>query len=360
MNAEKKFETTVRTDLKWGLIVCTYNRKHFLMKCLKHTLSQSRPPSEVVIVDASDYWQDTLNEVMKTYKDFWKEIRLVYEPAKVRSSAHQRNQALDLSQSDVIFSLDDDIYMHPNSADTIMDAYERDVDEEIALIGGHFVDSNPDEKELVPAESSEAEHTSLVGRIRTNLEQQLSLDAHFVPYDKPVNRMDPPPKSTHGLEVFPSGLVSGGRTTFRRRYGIQVHWSPLLRYYATHEDSDFSYRMSHHGRILVAPKAAFFHADGNERRLNRFKVNTIRVRNLMALHRVSSTNRLRSSCRLLASFCFFIGLYLLIDPARKRFSFPIVRAYALGAALIPVFMFFPFRDFSAWYLDQQERMHSAR
>jgi|GEM_PF-6109805 len=347
------------SNLSWGLTICTYNRAEYLMQCLRYALKQTRLPSEIVIVDGSDYWEETFKIVADTYKDHWEKIRLIYEPAKVRSLTLQRNQAVELSQADIIFSLDDDIYMHPKSAGIIMDIYERDVDEEIAMIGGHFVDSHPGEEHVKQSEPGDINRGSFAGYVQTSLEKRLSVDHHFVPYGKRVNG-DAPPKSVQGLQVYPSGLVNGGRTTFRRRFGVQVQWSSLLRYYATHEDSDFSYRMSSFGRILVAPQAEFFHADGNERQFNRFKVNTIRVRNLMALHRVSSDNKFRSSWRLLVSFCFFMGLYLLIDPARKRFSLPIVRAYALGITLIPVFMFFPFRDFYAWYLEQQERMYRTR
>lgn len=348
------------SNLSWGLTVCTYNRAQFLMQCLKYILAQTRLPSEIVVVDASDYWEDTYNTVLSTYEKELKGIRLVYQPAKVRSLTYQRNQALELSQSDIIFSLDDDIYLFPDAAAIIMEAYETDVDEEIAMIGGHFTAHSPgDAKHAREVEPEVGDSDGVLDRVRTTLEEQLSLDKHFAPYDQPVDDSDVP-ESVEGLDVYPGGLVNGGRTTFRRRFGIQVRWSQLLRYYATHEDSDFSYRMSKFGRLLVAPKAGFFHADGNDSRFSRFKINTIRVRNLMALHRVWSDSKLRSSWRLLATFCFFMALYLVIDPARKRFSFPIVRAYALGAAQIPMFMFYPFGDFKAWYLDLQEKMYRAR
>lgn len=350
----------MQENLSWGLIVCTYNRADFLLECLRHTLKQTRLPSEIVIVDASDYWQETFDKVSSTYAEHWKTIRLVYEPAKVRSIPYQRNQALDLSQADVVFSLDDDIYMQPDAAGVIMEAYDKDADEEIAMIGGHFIGAHPDEESVEVKQDEVSESRGgIVNYLKSHLEQGLTMQRHFVAYGKLV-RNDEPPESVQGLGLFPSGLINGGRTTFRRHYGVQSRWSNLLRYYAAHEDSDFSYRMSDFGQILVAPRAGFFHADGAEDRPNRFKTNTIRVSNLMALHRVSSDNRLRSSWRLLMSFFYFMGLYLLIDPARKRYSLPVVRAYALGALLIPFFMFYPFRDFVAWYTERQERMYRAR
>lgn len=349
-------------ELSWGLTIITYNRVEFLVECLKYALQQTRLPAEVVVVDASDDWQQNHQQIASLYADAWQTVRLVYKSADVRSIPFQRNQALALTEADVIFSLDDDIYLHPDAANIIMQGYEKDTKGEIAMIGGHYVDEHPGqqqvEEEGTPAEPIEGRR-GLLSHIKTRLEEQLSLEGHFVAYGKLVRPIDPP-ESVQGMRLFGGGLLNGGRTTFRRSYGIQCGWSELLRYYAIHDDSDFSYRVSHFGQVLVAPDAKFFHADGAEARPDRFKINTIRVRNLMALHRSYSKNRLRSAGRLLASFGFFTAFYLLIDFAQRRYSLPSARAYALGALQVSQFMFYPFKDFSAWYINKQEQMHRSR
>jgi len=346
-------------ELTWGLIICTYNRADFLFESIRYALNQSRMPTEIAIVDASDYWQETRDRLLELYPDHWNSVKLTYQPAKVRSIPFQRNQALELTTSNVIFSLDDDIYLEKDAAENIMLAYDSDKENEIAIIGGQFTDSAPD-VENHPAELESrndlATH-SFLSSLKSRLENALTLQNHFVPYGPPV-RDDEPPSSINSVKLLKSGLMNGGRTTFRRDYGIQCKWSELLRYYATHEDSDFSYRMSFYGKVLVARDAGFFHADGAEDRPNRFRTNTIRVRNLMALHRVESSHRVRSAWRLTVSFLRFAGLYMLIDPARGRFSLPIVRAYLWGIALIPYFMFYPFQDFTSWYTKQQEKMYN--
>ena len=347
------------SNLTWSLTICTYNRPHFLLETLGYVAKQTRLPAEVVVVDGSDNWDETLGKVRDAYPDLWGKIDLVYEPAKVRSLTYQRNQALDLAKSDIVFSLDDDIYLFPETADLILQIYEADPDEEIAMVGAFFSESAPGHEAAPEQGSDPVEPAGFLGKLKQRLEAQLSLDSHFVPYWAPVDRSDPP-QEVQAFNVFAAGLINGGRTTFRRRYGVESRWSELLKYYATHEDSDFSYRMSRFGRLLTAPDAKLFHADGNERQYNRFRVNLIRVRNLMALHRSYSDNRARSVFRLLRSFLFFLGLYLLIDAAQKRFSFPVVRAYGYGILQIPVFMFYPFGDFRTWYLNLQEKMYRTR
>lgn len=349
--------------LTWTLAICTYNRPHFLTETLSFALSQSRLPAEIVIVDASDAWAEHRDLVKEKFAKDWDAVRLVYEPATVRSLTFQRNQALGLATSDIVFSLDDDIYLYPDAAEKIMQIYEADPDESVVMVAGQFTDGpyDPDASEPVDVttDNMSAKAPSLKTRVRQWLEEQLTLDGHFVPYGTAVDR-SPLPKAVADAGASAGGLINGGRSTLRRSIGNQVGWSELLRYYATHEDSDLSYRMSRHGRLVHAQNAGFFHADGNESKVSRFRVNTIRVRNLMALHAIHSNNRVRSAGRLSASFLKFTLLYLLIDPVQGRISFPTARAYAFGLLQVPVFMFWPFTDFEAWYTGLQEKMYGTR
>lgn len=345
--------------LNWTLTICTYNRPHFLVETLHHALRQTRLPAEIVVVDASDDWQGHKAQMEERFADQWGEVVLIYVPAEVRSLTFQRNQALRLASSEIVFSLDDDIYLRPDAAEKIMQGYEADTQEEIAMIAGFFVDGVETPSENGFAANPAAPAPARKGCLRRFLERQLTLDSHFVPYADPVDRgAAPAAVSVHNIVA--NGLVNGGRTTFRRKFALESGWSELLRYYATHEDSDFSYRMSYHGRLLVAPDAGFFHADGNEGTASRYRVNTIRVRNLMALHVLHSPNKPRSALRLALSFGKFLLLYLLIDSLQRRFTYPTARAYALGLMQIPQFLFWPRADFSNWYTAYQEEMYGTR
>jgi len=342
--------------LNWTLTICTYNRPNFLIETLSCALKQTRPPAEIIIVDASDNWDENRARAISELNGLWGSVRLVYKPAAVRSLTFQRNQALRLATSEIVFSLDDDIYLYPDAAENVMKVYEADPDREIAMVGGQFTlaayDPNVARGNTDPTLAPQS-------KLRQWFEDQLTLDYHFVPYGDPVDR-SPAPLCVQHLNVSPAGLINGGRTTLRRAYAIKSGWTEMLRYYATHEDSDFSYRLSQAGRLIVAHDARFFHADGNNSSASRFQVNTIRVRNLLALHALYSPNRLRSAVRCLRSFAWFAGLYLVIDAAQRRVSFPTMRAYLYGICAIPVFLFFPIPDFQQWYTRLQERMYDNR
>ncbi|MFA8385928.1 MAG: glycosyltransferase family 2 protein [Pelagibaca sp.] len=343
--------------LSWTLTICTYNRPHFLVETLRCALGQTRLPAEVVVVDASDDWEDTRTAMQAEFGTQWDSVRFVYVAADVRSLTFQRNQALRLATSDIVFSLDDDIYLYPDAAEIVMTVYEADKTEEIAMVAGQFTPGPYDAEHLRAYPTIQTGHTG--SAFRQWLERQLTLDSHFVPYGTPVD-MSPVPASVAHLNIFPNGLVNGGRTTFRRKFAENTGWTELLRYYATHEDSDFSYRMSAFGRLVVAPDAGFFHADGNTSTASRFWINTIRVRNLLALHAIHSPNRMRSALRCGASFAKFMMLYLAIDAVQKRITFPTMRAYAYGILQIPVFLFMPMQNFRQWYADLQEHMYGDR
>jgi len=351
--------TSAAPVLGWTLAICTYNRLHFLVETLAHAVVQTRLPAEVVIVDASDDWDMHRAEVQSRFADHWKDIRLIYVPADVRSLTFQRNQAMRLATSDIVFSIDDDIYLFPDAAERIMQIYEADIGSEVAMVAGHFTPHAPGEDTAPSATDLAAPAQGLKSRFLTWLEDQLSLDNHFVPYDAKVDK-GPLPPAIEAAGGSANGLINGGRTTARREWAVQNGWSEILRYYSTHEDGDFSYRMSQRGRLVHATQAGFFHADGNDSTASRFRINTIRVRNLMALHAIHSQARARSAIRLARSFLKFALLYAAIDPLRKRYSFPTVRAYLLGVLQIPVFLFWPFRDFTAWYTDLQEKMYGNR
>lgn len=358
-NSTTKTPTDASPALSWTLAICTYNRLQFLTETLSYAVVQSRRPAEVVIVDASDDWKSHRAAVQRQFAKAWKDIRLVYVAADTRSLTFQRNQAMRLATSDIVFSLDDDIYLFADAAERVMEVYEADTDHQLAMVAGHFTLHPPCADVMPDAIAFTAGRPGLVDHVRRWLENQFTLDKHFVPYDAQVDR-DPLPPAVRAAGAIESGLINGGRTTVRRAWAVESGWSEMLRYYATHEDSDFSYRMSRYGRLAHATQAGFFHADGNEGTASQYSINTIRVRNLMALHAIHSEARMRSALRLAQSFAKFILLYTVIDPLQKRFTLPTLRAYLFGMAQIPVFLFWPFKDFRALYTELQEKMYATR
>ena len=58
-------------SLSWALFIATYKREHILLRCLRLAAGQTRPPKEIIVVDASPDYEKTcdlvLQEFLKSY-----------------------------------------------------------------------------------------------------------------------------------------------------------------------------------------------------------------------------------------------------------------------------------------------------
>ena len=122
----------------WSLCIATLNRHDVLLSALGNALRQTRPPGQIVIVDASDTWQDTKQAVEEMTAGS-AQIELCYVPAEERSSATQRNQGISLCTQDIVFMLDDDSFMHPTCAEELLRIYEADPDAALAGVAAALV-----------------------------------------------------------------------------------------------------------------------------------------------------------------------------------------------------------------------------
>lgn len=308
-------------------MVCTYNRPDMLLRCVRLTLTQTRPPLEIVIVDASDGWESSVKAVTDLVATASPTVRLVYERAVVRSTTHQRNQALAHVTADIVFAIDDDSLMTPDCAAGVLDVYERDVAGRIAGVGIIGTPTPPDEQPV----QAPVEPPARVGWLKAALNRQLDMDRRFVPYF-PGDRLDQGEIDVDGRKYWTVRLLNGFRMTFRTELGRKVAWCEALLFYALHEDADFSYRLSRLGLLVMAPTGRVCHCQAPGGRLPRAVVDRLRVLNLAALHRVYSPNLASSRRRILATYSRAALLYLFLDLVKRRFSLPTVRAYLWGIA----------------------------
>src|SRR5215472_16371858 len=95
-------------SLSWSLVIATCNRRHILPRCLTLAARQTRPPLQIIVIDASDDWEREREEVLAGVAARHPAIRWDYVRARRRSSAYQRNQGVALARSDVVFLIDDD------------------------------------------------------------------------------------------------------------------------------------------------------------------------------------------------------------------------------------------------------------
>lgn len=281
----------------WALAIATYNRRDVLMQCLKLAAAQTRPPAEILVVDASKDWDASRDQVMNGLAPQHPEIRWQYEKATRPSAAVQRNQVSDLATADVLFLLDDDSFMYPDTAEQLMKVYDADVDREVAGVAAALAAKPPaeaaDEKAAEEIEAARVAPTvKNYSPIAKLVRSVLAADDLFVPYDEgwPGYWM---PESVKHLNVGRRHLMAGMTMTVRRELIVEERFSEILAD-RSGEDSDVTYRLSRRGAILTALDARVFHVGSPAGRFSSFSREVLYSMAPLVLHRYHSGDQARS------------------------------------------------------------------
>lgn len=301
--------------LTWSLVVCTLNRREILLKCLEATLKQSRQPQQMIIVDASDDWQESKNSIVNSLGATLLEPEFIYMGSEIKSSTYQRNVGLKKCRSDVVFFIDDDAFMYADYAEKVMQIYEMDEKGLIGGIMGVLAALEPDKDETSDAVSQAKSSDSGIKRLKNIFSNYLSEFWYqtklFIPYNGKYYYYNM--GATFGPDlVVDIPLLEGFRMTFRTNIVREVGgFNEILTRGAIAEDSDLSYRISQKYALVVALQAKICHSQTQIERLNRFKNVQLGILNAVALfllnNNFQSGNRLAvyrfALTRLLLEFC---------------------------------------------------------
>jgi glycosyltransferase involved in cell wall biosynthesis len=314
-------------NMTWSFCICTYMRPDVLPRCIRLALAQTRQPAEIIIVDASPEWEASRAALTAEVRAAAPHIRCEYVKARRLSLPTQRNQALDLARSDILFFFDDDSLMFPDCAEKILRVYEADADGRILAVGATLDDRIPDDPGGVPSATAAvaAPRRGLLAKL-VQLSQRLVYIEHFwVPYDAdfPSHAI---PEGVLPANVIPTHWIGGMRMTFRREAIAACRFAEVLEAYA-YDDLDATYRVSRLGPIVNALDARLHHLVAPGGRLPRGVVAHLAALNAVALHVLYSSDLRRSARRLRRVFLRYACLYAAIDPVRGRWSLPVARGY---------------------------------
>lgn len=345
--------------LDWGLCIATLNRGDVLVRAVGLALSQTRPPAEVVIVDASTDWQATRDRVAAVVGD---RARLVFEPAAARSLTVQRNQAIRLARADILFLLDDDTLMYPDCAERIMARYAAHPS--VVAIAAHHVPEAPENS--AAGLDRKAVSSAAVGWIGTGsgavarvLRRQLLLtdaDCRFVGYDRADRRWHSaqppqPPRHCHAID-----FINGFALTVRRDAVLREPFDDGLVGPAIAEDLDASYRLGRLGALWRASDAHCHHLEAAGARRGR------RVDSALAQMNVAYFVRRHSArpTRDLARLTLWSGRMTLADLAKdlagRRWTLPRFRGSVLALTWLPRIWAAPRGALVPWYQTVQRRI----
>jgi len=356
-------QTSARTlqpkGLAWSLIVCTFKREKVLPRCVRCAIASTRRPTEVIIIDASPYWQTTRDAVLGEFEAANPDINFVYVGARRASLTAQRNQGLELATGDIAFMLDDDSLLFPNSAEAIMAVYDADVRNQVVALTPIFVPQVPDAHlNLVtpghPTQGHVGSDESRANPLRKIMRWLLWSHLQLLPYDGQEG-VKPIPEHLKNFNLIPTRF-STGSATFRTEAVRTARFEEMLERYAAGEDWDISERIKHRGLIAFCPSALQCHLEAPGGRLAREVVFTLRYLNFMALH-VLHSNDIGRSRRLYRQFLWRrVISEALADLSKLRFKIP--RAKGTWRALrMLAFMFGKSKEeMRSWYPQYQREL----
>ncbi len=348
----------ITPTLAWGLVIATYQREEVLLRALHLAASQTRPPVEVIVIDASPGWESTRDKVLDSLALQHPEIRWTFAAAKQRSSTLQRNQGIQLATAEILFLFDDDSLMYPDCAEKIMRVYEADTGQIVMGVEAQSVGEAP------PMSDSEGVAKQAVGVSETLIPQSgrellwrqsflqrlLIMDTkeHFIPYEGSFRSYALPPAVAE-CNVAPVRIFDGYRMTYRRKLFQREIFEPLFHYYAVAEDADLSYRASCHGALVIAFDARLHHYQSGSGRLPTWKVSVLTGTN-MALCLRKHSNHLGRDKRRFYAFMFHLILVLFLkDAINRRWSFPKARGLVLALRHAPKIFALQDAELAEWY-----------
>jgi glycosyltransferase involved in cell wall biosynthesis len=351
----------MNNTLTWGLVIATYQREKILPDCLRLAVEQTHKPVEVVVVDASDYWEITRDRVMTEIAAAHPEIRWVYTSAKQRGLPLQRNQGLELAKADVVFLIDDDSLMYPTCAEEIMRLYEADTEGLVQGVQATLLDKPPSNVVVTDAPKSvgwrrENPWLPVVGKVQQWIWKYVFLmdtEQLCVPYYGGFPKYEVP-DFVEALNAYPIRIFHGCRMTFRRETILKERFEPLLLYYALNEDMDASYRVSRHGLLLESDSAKLHHFQSNSGRLSRFTVTVLSAMNQAACIRRYSDNLKRDRLRFYILTCRRIVAELFKDALSRRWSLPQMRGVLVALQISPTMFALSDEELADWYPRFQE------
>jgi GT2 family glycosyltransferase len=257
------------------LVLCTRNRPGEVRACLDTVRAQTRVPSRVIVVDASD--DDETGRIVADLVRAWPTGSLIERRAAEPGLTRQRSAGIDASDEEIVHFVDDDTVLDRDYIGAIIEAFTSDTDGAIGGVGG-FVTDQP------------------LHRVR-RIEAVLGLDAvaegivlpsgrNVRVYTEPVEAID--------VDWLPGCAMSYRRSVFAtERPNLEVGRD------RNGEDVELSYRVRQHWRLVITPCARLEHHESPRGRRSRNQ--------LVRVELVSRYERVRSGTGHLSRRAFWVS-----------------------------------------------------
>lgn len=224
--------------MRFSHIIATKGRPELLRRALASSLAALPPDGETIVVDGDP---DRCGEAVVRELGAGARIRYV---ACAPGLTRQRNRGIDEARGEVVVFTDDDCTLQPGVFEVLAHAYAEDP----ALVGATGRVIQPGSGRIGSDPHSRLRRLVLGGGRQGTMTS--------FGFRRPLVDLD----SEHDLQYMPGTFMSA-----RRRAAASVRFDERLEGYALGEDDDFSWRLSHEGRIRYLPGAVVHHLEQGQR-----------------------------------------------------------------------------------------------
>lgn len=265
-------------QLPYTIAIATRNRLDALKLSIPRMLEQSRPPSQLVVVDSSDEHEPVRELVHRLTRSSSIETTVVHGEKGI---ALQRNKALTFVKHPIVFFPDDDSIWFKDTAELQMSVYERDVDNQISAVcgaestvpptdfKGSFVTYNMNSRDRIKLRCT---------RLMRWLESTVAPDPARIA-GKSFYSKHTIPDWAHTDNIFPVEWMTGFRMSFRTSIIRKHRFDEALSDYSLFEDIDASFSAWREGVVVGVRNAKIFHYKSPEIRGNGYNLGMTQLLN---------------------------------------------------------------------------------
>jgi len=236
-------ESAMEHTLTASIVIITMDRPLDVLTRLDALLEQTRLPEEVILVDASRNSCLVADFISPAFER--EGVLFVYERAEPSTSA-QRNLGVERASGDVVFFLDDDIFLDPEYIQEVMSVYETKAKGSVGGVRGNL--KPPFRSCSLPARLYQM--FFLLDEFSLNRRAKIKLSGYC--------RHSCKVYSPTSIRICPSNCVSVWRDTF-----VEHLFDTTFGGYVIGEDVDLTWRLSSEKPIYQIPTCGFRHIESD-------------------------------------------------------------------------------------------------
>lgn len=234
----------------FGVIVCTYNRRYILEKCLRFWNSSRRLPDQFIVVDASIDVEKYQNDFVHKYPNLFSNTDSQYISTTKVGLTTQRNIGLKLIKTEIVCLADDDAFVSSDYVEKILEVFQKDKFKLIGGINGTAIGQ------------FDKFHQKYFRFTKNFLRNKLGYFIQLIHVPKPLTKVaDSSSLNDNNIPLINIDRLWGANMSYRTEFIHDLAFDENFKRYGLFEDVDFSVRVGKNHKLVCRLDATVDHCD---------------------------------------------------------------------------------------------------